>query len=93
MTEIKKPYDYTIYPENSPRIFKELCYELEQKIPEIKRGRLLIDVDGSTIQLFYVVDRFGTKEISVFDDYDVGAVFIKSQYDLDDFVKSFLTRR
>ncbi len=39
-----------------------------------------MDVDGSTIQIY----RKDDKEVVVYDDYDVGAVFIKSDVDLSE---------
>ena len=40
--------------------------------------KLSRDVDGSTIQVFHCNE----KEIVVYDDYDVGAVFVLSNVDL-----------
>lgn len=71
-------YHYSIYPENSPKQFKAICALIEGTYPDAKKRELAVDVDGSTIQL-YSVDE---KEIVVFDDYDVGAVFIESDVDL-----------
>ena len=73
-------YDYTIYPGNSKIKFKEACKKLEHKYTNAIRQDLLIDVDGSTIQEYIV----GNKSIVVYDDYDVGAVFEKSEIDLDE---------
>lgn len=81
-------YDYTIYPDNSPTIFKQVCADLERNIASIIRDRLAIDVDGSTIQLYHLADADGAKrEILVYDDYDVGAVYVKSQIDLDGIIQ------
>ena len=75
-----KNYDYNIYPDNSPKVFKETCQKIENAFPAFSKKRLLIDVDGSTIQTF-IVDG---KDIDVFDDYDIGAVFVKSEINLDE---------
>ncbi|MGN1085398.1 MAG: hypothetical protein ACI4Q5_00040 [Porcipelethomonas sp.] len=72
-------YDYTIYPENNPKIFKQICAEIEKAFPNALKKKLLIDVDGSTIQTFTE----NGKDIDVYDDYDVGAVFVKSEINLD----------
>lgn len=72
-------YDYTIHPENSPQIFKQTCAEIERAFPNAYKNELLVDVDGSTIQVFTE----NGKEIVVYDDYDVGAVFVKSEINLD----------
>ena len=74
-----KKYDYTIFPDNSPNEFKKACSKIESAFPNFKKNKLLIDVDGSTIQT-YTKDN---KDIDVYDDYDVGAVFVKSEINLD----------
>ena len=40
---------------------------------------MLTDVDGTTIQTY----TYKGKDIDVYDDYDVGAVFIKSEIALN----------
>lgn len=72
-------YDYNIYADNSPQKFKEACAEIEKVYPNAKKHNLLIDVDGSTIQTYTV----NNKEIDVYDDYDIGAVFVKSSINLN----------
>ena len=71
-------YDYTIYPDNSPEKFKETCKIIEEKYPNALKSELLVDVDGSTIQT-YTEDG---KDIDIYDDYDFGAVYVKSAIDL-----------
>jgi hypothetical protein len=72
------PYDISIYPDNSPREFKSACEKIEQAFPEFRKERLLVDVDGSTIQAYTREDQ----EIVVYDCYDVGAVFALSDVDI-----------
>lgn len=74
-----KKFDYTIFKDNSPTEFKKACTKIEESFPNIKKHKLLVDVDGSTIQT-YTKDG---KDIDVYDDYDVGAVFVKSEINLD----------
>ena len=74
----KYPFDYTINPENSPVKFKEACKKIDVNFPEFVKEQLLVDVDGSTIQL-YVHEN---KNVAVYDDYDVGAVYVQSEIDL-----------
>lgn len=71
-------YDYNIFPDNNPEKFKEVCKWIQLKYPQAEKKDLLVDVDGSTIQVF-VVDG---KEIVVYDDYEIGAVFVKSEIEL-----------
>ncbi len=75
---MEKKYDYTIHPDNSPERFKRVCQIIEQAYPEMKKAELLVDVDGSTIQIFGEEPN----EIIVYDDYGVGALYIKSDIDL-----------
>ena len=72
-------FDYNIYPDNSPEEFKKVCKLIESQLPQAKKNKLLVDVDGSTIQTYTI----GGKGIDVYDDYDVGAVFVKSDIELD----------
>ena len=73
-------FDYTIYPDNSPQVFKNTCENISAAFPNNQKKKLLIDVDGSTIQIFLV----NGEEIIVYDDYYVGAVYVKSKIDLTD---------
>ena len=72
-------FDYNVYPDNSVEKFKATCEKIESNILGLKKKDLLIDVDGTTIQV-YEKDE---KKIIVFDDYAIGAVFVKSDIALD----------
>ena len=76
--EVMEVFDYTVSKENSSKAFKSACKSIEQNFPSAKKQKLLVDVDGSTIQTYTE----NGKDIDVFDDYDVGAVYIKSEIDL-----------
>lgn len=76
-------FEYYILPDNSPKEFKAACLRIEEKHPEAEKQKLLVDVDGSTIQIYCI----SGKEILVFDDYEVGAVYVDSDYNLDDIFK------
>ena len=71
-------YDYTIFPDNSPKEFKKVCKMIQSAFPNATVHELLVDVDGSTLQKFI----YDGKRINVYDDYCVGAVYIKSEVDL-----------
>lgn len=73
------PFDYTISRENSPAKFKEACAKIEAALPEFQKQKLLVDVDGSTIQIY----NNDSHKIVIYDDYDIGAVFVKSSVSLD----------
>lgn len=76
-------FDYTIESNNSTTAFKKACEEIEHNLSPINKEKLLIDVDGSTIQEYHKED----KAVIVYDDYDIGAVYIKSEIELK-FLKS-----
>lgn len=73
-------FDFTIHPDNNPTEFKQACSKIETLFPKAIKSKLLVDVDGSTIQT-YLQDG---KEIKVYDDYDIGAVFVRSEIDLSE---------
>ena len=74
----KYQFDYTIYPDNSPQKFKSACLAIESTFPQFGKEKLLVDVDGSTIQVY----TFKEEEIAIYDDYDVGAVYVLSDVDV-----------
>lgn len=76
----KYPFDYNIHPDNSPEMFKAACEKIESSISGLQKRDLLVDVDGTTIQVY---DKDGN-EIIVFDDYTIGAVFTQSDIVLDE---------
>ena len=71
-------YEYNISSENSPEIFKIICSKIEETYPELQKNVLLVDVDGTTIQVYYINDL----KVTVYDDYEVGAVYVLSDLDL-----------
>ena len=72
-------FDYTVHSNNSPTIFKEICNKIKEAFPNAIMHKLLVDVDGTTIQTFTLNE----KDIDVYDDYEVGAVYIKSEIELN----------
>lgn len=71
-------FDYTVWKDNSPQEFKRACSAIELVFPDADKEKLLVDVDGSTIQVYAL----NGKKAIVYDDYDVGAVYVKSEFDL-----------
>ncbi len=71
-------FDYTIYKENSQQVFNNTCKLIERSFPNAHKSKLLVDFDGTTIQTFTE----DGKDIDIYDDYEVGAVFVKSGIDL-----------
>lgn len=62
----KYQYNYNIHKENSPKIFKSTCEKIEAYLLGAEKNELLVDVDGSTIQVFSYGNN---KETVVYDDY------------------------
>ena len=77
-TEYK--YSYNVRPETDEKAFFETCKIIENRLHGLKKEKLLIDVDGTLIQIYYLKD----KKIAVYDDYDVDAVYVDSDVQLED---------
>ena len=71
-------YHYTISKENSFKKFKETCAVLDVECALYEKKPLVVDVDGSTVQLY----KRGTSRVVVIDDYDIGAVVVNSDIEL-----------
>ena len=75
---MKAKYEYTIYKVASEEYFKKQCEALEKQISNIKKAKLLEDVDGSKIQV-YKHDR---GEVRVCNDYFTNCLYVESEFDL-----------
>ena len=76
-------YEYNICNQADEEIFIKQCTALENKIPNIKKDKLLIDVDESKIQK-YLLDG---KEINVCNSNYTNDVYVKSEIDLMPYFK------
>lgn len=74
-------FDYNICTEADEKIFNKQCKALEKNIPGLKKGELLIDVDSSKIQEYFLYKQ----RLTVHNSYYIGAVYIKSEFDIDRF--------
>lgn len=80
-------FDYNINAEASKEIFDKSCKKIEEKYSNIKKENLLMDVDGSLCQVYFL----DGKEIRVQNDYLVGALYVESDVDLSElFGKKYL---
>lgn len=78
----KGNYEYLICNEYNETVFNKLCEALEESIPNLRKGELLVDIDDSMIQIYYL----GLNELTVYNSCDYyDEVYIKSEFDLDDF--------
>ena len=71
-------FEYNICNEADEEIFNKQCVALEKHIPDLEKGDLLFDIDGSRTQM-YSLD---SKEISVHKSVYIGAVFVQSEIDI-----------
>lgn len=76
-------YEYLICNQPDEDIFFRQCKALEKHIPNLKKCRLLQDVDNSYIQV-YEIDG---QEVTVHNSYYIGGVFVKSEIELTQFFK------
>ena len=71
-------FHYVICKWFDENIFKQQCKALENRFPEMEKEKLLEDVDGSAWQLYH--HEKGNIKVGV--DYQVGYVYIDSDFDL-----------
>lgn len=76
-------YSYNISKNADRKAFDEVCGLIETKYKGLKKERLLIDVDGTQIQIYNAPDG----KIKVYNDYEVDAVYIDSDIELTDITK------
>ncbi len=74
-------FHYTICNQFDTSVFKRQCLAIENHIPEIQKDKLLTDVDGSQIQSYHLKEG----AVTVYNSYDIGAVYIDSEFDLTKF--------
>lgn len=72
-------FSYNIEKEASEKKFIESCKKIEKNIPDIQKNDILEDVDGTQIQIYHK----NGKKIKVMNDYEVDAVYIDSEINLD----------
>lgn len=71
--------DYPVCTVPDMEIFEKMCCKIEEVIPELEKRERLVDVDGSTFQV-YANDN---NKLVVKNSYYVGAVYIETDMDLD----------
>lgn len=76
-------YSYNIAKKANKEIFDNTCSLIESNISGIDKERLIEDVDGTQIQIYNV----NGKKIKVFNDYEVDAVYIESELDIENIIK------
>ena len=76
-------YKYTFYNEADNEIFKEACKKLLHGMDNLIANEPIIDVDGTIIQKYTSPNG----NIMVSNDYEIDAVYIDSEVNLDDIIK------
>jgi|GEM_PF-1129196 len=76
-----KTFDYNICTEADAMVFNNQCKALEMYIPNLRKTKRLIDVDGSIMQRY---DLDGN-EVAVYNDEQIGAVYVKSSVKLENY--------
>lgn len=72
-------FKYNIYNMADNNKFKMACNKIERSIKNLNIEKQLVDVDGSMIQIYNSDDG----KIKVYNDYEVDAVYIDSEVNLD----------
>lgn len=72
-------FSYNISKNADQKAFINTCALIESNIKDIKKEKLLEDVDGTQIQIYNTPEG----KIKVFNDYEVGAVYVDSEKDLN----------
>ena len=72
-------YSYTVSKTASEKAFAEACRLIESNFKGISKEKMLEDVDGTTIQIY----QKDTKNVKVFNDYEVDAVYVDSEIELN----------
>lgn len=71
-------FEYNIAPVADNKKFSDTCILIQDNVPDLVKAKPLTDVDGSLIQVYTQ----GTKEITVQNDYEVGAVYVDSEIEI-----------
>ena len=72
-------FSYTITKNADKNAFDRTCALIESKVKDIKKERILEDVDGTQIQIYNTP----TGKIKVYNDYYVDAVYVDSTVNID----------
>jgi len=71
-------YSYTVSKTANNKEFLKACHLIESNFKGISKKNVLIDVDGSAIQVYHKND----SKIKVYNDYEVDAVYVDSEIEL-----------
>ena len=77
-------HEYLIYGVASKKIFDKQCQALEKHIPELQKGKHLVDVDSSEWQHYTL----GKEKIVVSTEKQVNGVFVQASFDLAKYMEN-----
>ena len=75
-------YKYNVLKYADSEIFNSVCRKIENAVEALQKEDVITDVDGSAIQIY----KKDGKTIKVYNDYEVDAVYIDSEIEIDDIV-------
>ncbi len=75
-------FDYNLFDKINEKVYNDAVTLIEKEFPYYYKERELIDVDSTRIQVF---SKDGKSVIKVFNDTNIGAVYINSEIDLSDY--------
>ena len=73
-------FSYNISKTADAEAFRKVCANIESKVRNAKKEELLIDVDGTLIQIYNI----DIGRIKVVNDYEIDAVYVDSVICLSD---------
>ena len=71
-------FRYTICEQSDEKLFQKQCRAFEKKFLNLRKGKLLEDVDGSSYQIYYHT----AGEFVVANDCYIGCLYVESDFDL-----------
>ena len=77
-------FEYHICNQADKELFEKQCLALEKNVPEIVKQGTMQDVDGSLTQIY----RKDGAEITVCNSVYIGALYIESEIELDQFFET-----
>lgn len=72
-------YSYTVSKTADTKEFLKACRLIESNFNGISKEKILVDADGSAIQIY---QKNGSK-IKVYNDYEVDAVYVDSEIEMN----------
>lgn len=75
-------YSYNISKSADKKAFDNICALIEAKVKGFTKEKVLVDVDGTQIQIYNTPDG----KITVYNDYEVDAVYIDSDAELNNII-------